>query len=378
MAIKEIKREWCPSQLAYVKEFLLHCEDELQHMPRCSVGSKATVSETDNEYVKTTDGWKLLCDCDEDGGTGGGGSGVQPDWNQNDETAADYVKNRTHYSEIVTTQFANNVTVETSGEQPANDPFVMSEIIEGATYTVTWDGTTYECIAYFAEGPNSLSIGNGAVGGVSGGNEEPFFITIYNGKLMVFGDAGTHTVSVVANNVETVHTIDPKYIPVSDRTPGEKRGLKTLLEFTATNGQKENDGANAFTINDLPFDVDTNAVYTVVIDGVTYEGVPVQITGGSSCRVGSIESGTHPFEIRCVYKDSGFVVRYFHVVSDEEKHEVKVGERGMVVERLNPKYLPTDIDIPADGKLTLTDAHGGKWKLAVNPDGTLTTEAVTE
>lgn len=90
MAIKEIKREWCPSQLAYVKEFLLHSEDELESVPRCSVGSKATVSETDNEYVKTTDGWKLLCDCDEDGGTGGGGSGgvqtvngIAPDENGN-------------------------------------------------------------------------------------------------------------------------------------------------------------------------------------------------------------------------------------------------------------------------------------------------------
>lgn len=73
MAIKEIKRVWSPSQLAYVKEFLLHREDELKDVPRCSVGSKATVSETDNEYVKTVDGWKLLCDCDEDGGTGAGG-----------------------------------------------------------------------------------------------------------------------------------------------------------------------------------------------------------------------------------------------------------------------------------------------------------------
>lgn len=73
MAIKELKREWSPSQLAYVKEFLLHTEAELQDVPRCSVGSKAIVSETDNEYVKTTDGWMLLCDCDEDGGTGGGG-----------------------------------------------------------------------------------------------------------------------------------------------------------------------------------------------------------------------------------------------------------------------------------------------------------------
>lgn len=97
MAIKEIKREWSPCQLGYVKEFLLHTEEDLKNMPRCSVGSKATVSETDNEYVKTVDGWMLLCDCDEDGGTGGGSGGVQPDWNQNDPNAADYVKNRTHW-----------------------------------------------------------------------------------------------------------------------------------------------------------------------------------------------------------------------------------------------------------------------------------------
>lgn len=97
MAIKEIKREWNPCQLAYVKTFLLHTEDDLKDMPRCSVGSRATVSETDNEYVKTADGWMLLCDCDEDGGQGAGGTPVQPDWNQNDENAPDYVKGRTHY-----------------------------------------------------------------------------------------------------------------------------------------------------------------------------------------------------------------------------------------------------------------------------------------
>ena len=35
------------------------------------------------------------------GGSGGSNSGgTQPDWNQNDETAPDYVKNRTHYVEI--------------------------------------------------------------------------------------------------------------------------------------------------------------------------------------------------------------------------------------------------------------------------------------
>lgn len=89
MAIKEIKREWSPCQLGYVKTFLLHTEEDMNHMPPCSVGSMATVTETDNEYVKTNDGWKLLCDCDEDGGTGAGGGGVktvngiEPDENGN-------------------------------------------------------------------------------------------------------------------------------------------------------------------------------------------------------------------------------------------------------------------------------------------------------
>ena len=95
MAIKEIKREWSPCQLGYVKEFLLHTEDDLKNMPRCSVGSKATVSETDNEYVKTVDGWKLLCDCDEDGGQGAGGSGgafVVTVVSAYDEAAGGYVE----------------------------------------------------------------------------------------------------------------------------------------------------------------------------------------------------------------------------------------------------------------------------------------------
>lgn len=51
MAIKEVKREWSPSQLAYVKEFLLHWESDVKDLPACCTGSKAKVSETGNEYI---------------------------------------------------------------------------------------------------------------------------------------------------------------------------------------------------------------------------------------------------------------------------------------------------------------------------------------
>lgn len=72
MAIKEIKREWSPCQLDYVKTYLLHSEKDVADLPECCVGSKATVSETDNEYFCTVDGWKLSAEIEP--GMGGGGS----------------------------------------------------------------------------------------------------------------------------------------------------------------------------------------------------------------------------------------------------------------------------------------------------------------
>lgn len=78
MAIYEVKREWSPEQLGYVRHYLLHDETDVQNLPDCCVGSKATVCATDNEYVYTTSGWKLESECEEirpGGGTSGGNSG---------------------------------------------------------------------------------------------------------------------------------------------------------------------------------------------------------------------------------------------------------------------------------------------------------------
>lgn len=65
MAIYEAEREWSPEQLGYVRHFLLHKESDVKDLPECCVGSKATVCETDNEYVCTVNGWKLKSECEE-------------------------------------------------------------------------------------------------------------------------------------------------------------------------------------------------------------------------------------------------------------------------------------------------------------------------
>ncbi len=57
MAIKEIKREWSPEQLDYVKHYLLHKESDVKDLPKCCIGSRATVGETDHEYVCAECGW---------------------------------------------------------------------------------------------------------------------------------------------------------------------------------------------------------------------------------------------------------------------------------------------------------------------------------
>ena len=83
MAIYETKREWSPEQLGYVRHYLLHDETDVQNLPVCCVGSKATVCVTDNEYVYTTSGWKLESECEEIlpgvGGSGGGGGLTEAD-----------------------------------------------------------------------------------------------------------------------------------------------------------------------------------------------------------------------------------------------------------------------------------------------------------
>lgn len=65
-------------------------------------------------------------------GGGGSGSGAQSDWNQNDSTAADYVKNRTHYEESSYTDYVLNM------DGPEIVGLSMPEV--GGTITVKING----------------------------------------------------------------------------------------------------------------------------------------------------------------------------------------------------------------------------------------------
>ena len=141
---------------------------------------------------------------------------VQADHAQNDETKPDYVKNRLAWTDdpvetVLIAETTNEWTALGFDGALMLDPI---EITEGTTYKVNWDGTLYECVSYMTQA-GIVAVGNDVVGGAgdTGGNGEPFFITVFNGATMVIADSvGSHVFSVV-ELAQEVHPFDTKYIP---------------------------------------------------------------------------------------------------------------------------------------------------------------------
>lgn len=146
---------------------------------------------------------------------GGSGGQIQPDWNQNDETAKDYVKNRPFY----TGDPVETVLVEESTVPFADDGDAYLGELEstfsatvGETYKVSWDGTTYEstCVNFSGQ----TIIGNLSIAGAGSDTGEPFAMIVYNGLSILVYTADTsasHTFSISGNQTPIVK-IPAKYI----------------------------------------------------------------------------------------------------------------------------------------------------------------------
>lgn len=147
----------------------------------------------------------------------GGRGQIQPDWNQNDSTAADYVKNRPFYTGApVETVFVEESTVSFADEgglcmgrlESTFSPTV------GETYKVSWDGIDYECTCIKSN--STPFLGNiGILFGVPDPDGEPFIIGAFNGaelRITTLDTSASHTVSI-SGFVQEVVKIDEKYLP---------------------------------------------------------------------------------------------------------------------------------------------------------------------
>lgn len=126
---------------------------------------------------------------------------VQPNWNQNDDTQPDYVKNRPFYSGTKT------VIVENAVGNIELKHFPVFAI--GDTVTVNVDGVEHSLVAFDDEGDITIGDPSSSIGTA----EEQFgWFIYYDSSVMWFYAPEAHTVSYA---VSEVVKIDEKYLPDS-------------------------------------------------------------------------------------------------------------------------------------------------------------------
>ena len=137
--------------------------------------------------------------------------GIQSDWNQNDDTAVNYVKNRPFYTYYVEATFNYN---------PDENDNILEGFVpfkEGDNVTVKIDGIEYSkracsiqdgggtTMVYIGDDPSNQDSFNWCIG--------CFYISLEDTRI-VFVSEEPHSITY---KKEQFHTIDPRYIPVSTR-----------------------------------------------------------------------------------------------------------------------------------------------------------------
>ena len=171
----------------------------------------------------------------------------QPDWNQNDETAADYVKNRPFYTgnpvETVLVEESTVTFATVDGMYMGQLESTFSATI-GETYKVSWDGAAYECTCVSFNGEHA--IGNLSIVSAGSDTGEPFIIGIRNGvaiQIVTADTSASHTFSISGFVTEVVK-IDAKYLPNTVATKSEVEAAQTTAENAQTTADNAQTTAN--------------------------------------------------------------------------------------------------------------------------------------
>ena len=178
---------------------------------------------------------------------------VQPDYAQNDSTQPDYIKNRTHYVESVTSDVWNQTgcSVGSGTTSPGGYPATFN-ITTGNKYNVTisqgstsktYEGLTAEYDSVF----NGLALRKNWSNsmGMSDTSTDALLLVVQPSNVVlrsadIYGENCTVQVSEVT---ETIHKLDPKYLPdnvnqLDSITIQESSvsGGTNVVTFTQTNG----------------------------------------------------------------------------------------------------------------------------------------------
>lgn len=225
--------------------------------------------------------------------------GCLSDYAQNDSTQPDYIKNRTHYVESVSTSdvwYQTNVEVGSASSSPGAYSGTFN-LTEGKTYNVTIsqgsNTKTYEGIVC----ENNTTVSGLFLNknwsnptGPAQVSSDAFYILVQASSVIlasadVYGSGCTVQVSEVT---ETIHKLDPKYLPDNvnqlDSITTSKSGKVTTVTFEETNGTE-----TQFQVTDGE---DGKSAYQVAVDN-GYVGTEAQwlasLKGADGVSLGEVE-----------------------------------------------------------------------------------------
>ena len=287
-----------------------------------------------------------------------GGVGVQSDWNQNDETAPDYIKNRPFYTgNPVETVLVEESTVSFSFSE--NEGIYMGELRStfsatvGETYKVYWDGTVYECTCVDFSG--GTTIGNLSIAGAGSDTGEPFVMSVDNGQGILIETADTsasHTFSI-SGLVPEVVKIDKKYLVQPDWNQNDStqpdyvknrpfytgNPVETVLVEESTVSFAANNGMYMGQLKST-FSATVGETYKVYWDGTVYECTCAIVSGSPAFgNLSIMDFGSDTGEPFLIGVNNGVRIRIF-TADTSASHTISIsGYAGSVV-KIDQKYLP--------------------------------------
>ena len=203
----------------------------------------------------------------------------QPDWNQTDETAPDFIKNRTHWAKepVTTTEviFPEGTYTFSEGSYDIEYPLFIENNEE---CVVTWDGVEYTVIASktIVEGMEYIVFGNPAILGLEENPEDngmPFAGTYSSTQaltLFMSSDsvATEHSISIIKNIItQEVHKLDNKYIDAEWMPKKTMLSTVGLVETTTTIPQEGYEIPRELVNTDVLM---KSEYYDVIWNGETY------------------------------------------------------------------------------------------------------------
>lgn len=283
---------------------------------------------------------------------GGGGGQVQPDWNQNDNTKPDYVKNRPFYAgdpvEIVLLE-ETTATFAYNGSTYQARISVDFSLEIGTTYEVSWDGIVYSCVGY--DYIKHATIGNQYIFTSTSDTGEPFIAAADpdKGTLMIAtrDTSAFHTISISKVVFDgKVVKIDEKYLP--EGYPTKSVQTTTLMEEQEV-AFALNDAAGKYVASlPSPPEVVEGQTYAVNWDGTEYECVCVAVAVGpeSLLALGNLS-------IMGVGDDTGEPFLYspiessFITLDTSASHTISVKRIKEIVTPMAYEFLPAGVGTTA-------------------------------